>query len=543
MIDTYVSSFEKKRSQSHINKVLHQVHNEINNYNPITTTQDFAEFHFKGMLKPGDVLSLPRPLKPLKVTGYANGIPLVVGTLDTTGTLVIDSNITVFNVPKTYSTTTTAFSMGDAQTQYNAYIRYDDPNIVYNLNSWDEYALRFNQVYSYYNQYRNRFNIALSGSIGYVDQNISISDIDCNFNHLVIKPDNTEVSRINTASKEGIEKVLRRSSGASYYQFNNGDPMKFGSGYTVNNVLFNYIENFTNFTPVPAMVIRGSEVGTIPAVCSELGINAAQFAVLFAPVVDGEHVSNELGMIADYSKAMVYQIASRYNAGSYSQRFSNGMTRKWEISIVKKTERIPELFAFGGDTFNNNIGLLPNNGYTNNVTRDLIGNAFNTYGDKRYRVTWDVSSLDQSRYYPPAPENYSHNVVYNGLNFLDVKRLSQKVLIEFNEASDETTLPLRLGYCPYQQYWRWNQNYYDTPEYITREEYDTGLWKICFPGYNLNYVNSSPEPAKQEAGSFIWYKNIDVKNYTIVNKITETRDEGIENLQISIDIKYRRRSI
>ena len=154
-------------------------------------------------------------------------------------------------------------------------------------------------------------------------------------------------------------------------------------------------------------------------------------------------------MIADYDNVAVYSIASRYNAGSYSKTFSNGVTRKWDISIVRKNDLVPELFQFGGDTFNNNINLLPNNGYVNANTREYVGNAFYHHSAKRYGAVWTYDGLDTSRYIPPAPEDYSHNVVYNGQDFLDVKRLSQKVLIEWNEASDETTLPLRLGYCPY----------------------------------------------------------------------------------------------
>ena len=222
--------------------------------------------------------------------------------------------------------------------------------------------------------------------------------------------------------------------------------MEFGSGYSVNNTLFNYVDNFTNFTPVSAMVTRGSYIGTIPAVCDALGINAIQFLVLFNPIVDGEHVCNSLGMIADYDNVAVYYIASRYNAGTYSKKFSNGVTRKWEISIVRKNDLVPELFQFGGDTFNNNINLLPNNGYMNANTREYIGNAFYHYSAKRYGATWTYSGLNNSRYIPPAPENVVQNVSYNGSNFISSKRLSQKVLIEWNEASDETTLPLRLGY-------------------------------------------------------------------------------------------------
>lgn len=544
MIDTYVSSFERKRAQAHINKVLHQVHNEINNYNPIVTTQDYAEFHFRGTLKPGDVLTMPRPLKSMKVTGYANGIPLVVGTLDTTGALVVDSNITIFNVPKTYTTTTTAFVVGNSEHRYNAFIRYDNTNPVYNFDSWDEYATRFNQVYRLFNSYSSKFNIVTSKSgstiTGYLHDDISISNTDCTFNRLNIKDTvNVDVTKIDTSSKEGIKEVLRNYTDASYYKFNNGSKMAFGYEYNVNNTLFSYT-NGNNFIPISAMIARGSEVGLIPTVCDILGINAVQFYVLFDPIVDGEHVCNSLGMIADYGTSMVYQIASRYNAGNYSQKLANGMIRKWEISIVRKTDVVKDLFAFGGSTWNNNINLLPNNGYVNANTREAIGNAFDKYGAKRYRVTWNTATLNNSRYIPPAPEDYSHNVVYNGADFMDVKRLSHKVLIEFNEASDATTLPLRLGYCPYQQYWKWNQNYYDEPSYITKEEYETGLYKICFPGYNLNYVKDSPKPPAQECGSFVWYKNTSVKNYTIVNKITETKDEGIENLAISIDIKYRR---
>lgn len=541
MIDTFVSSFDKKRSQAHINKVLHQVHNEINNYNPIVTNQDYAEYHFNGFVKPGDVIQMPRPLKPIKVVGYTNGIPIHLGTLDTTGTLVIDSNITIYNVPKSYTTTTTAFSIGKAGSHTNVYITYDNEQITYNLDSWDAYASNFNQIYSKYNQYRNMFNITMVGSTGYVSSNITISNIDCKFNDLTIYSNGeVNVGNVYTNTTSGVQKVLRNYSSSGPFYFNNGAKMEFGSGYSVNNTLFNFVDNFTNFTPVTAMVTRGSYIGTIPSVCDALGINAAQFYVLFDPVVDGEHVCNDLGMIADYDNVAVYYIASRYNAGTYSKKFSNGVTRKWEISIVRKNDLVPELFQFGGDTFNNNINLLPNNGYTNANTREYIGNAFYHYSAKRYGATWTYSGLDNSRYIPPAPENITQNVSYNGSNFLSSKRLSQKVLIEWNEASDETTLPLRLGYCPYQQYWRWNQNYFDEPQYITREQYETDMWKLCFPGYNLNYVNSSSNPAVQEAGAFIWYKNLIMKNYTIVNRVTETSNEGIENQRIVIDLKYRR---
>lgn len=541
MIDTYVSSFKQKRSQAHINKVLHQVHNEINNYNPIVTNQDYAEYHFNGFVKPGDVIQMPRPLKPIKVVGYSNGIPIHLGTLDTTGTLVIDSNITIYNVPKSYTTTTTAFSIGKAGSHTNVYITYDNEQITYNLDSWDAYASNFNQIYSKFNQYRNMFNITMVGSTGYVSSNIIISNIDCKFNDLTIY-ENGEVvvGNIYTNTTSGVQKVLRNYSSSGPFYFNNGAKMEFGSGYYVNNTLFNYVDNYTAFTPVTAMVTRGSYIGTIPAVCDGLGINALQFAALFDPIVDGEHVCNSLGMIADYDNVAVYQIASRYNAGTYSKKFSNGVTSKWEISIVRKNDLVPELFQFGGDTFNNNINLLPNNGYMNANTREYIGNAFYHYSSKRYGAVWTYNGLDNSRYIPPVPENVVQNVSYNGSNFISSKRLSQKVLIEWNEASDETTLPLRLGYCPYQQYWRWNQNYFDEPQYITREQYETDMWKLCFPGYNLNYVNSSPNPAVQEAGAFIWYKNLIMKNYTIVNKVTEITNEGIENRRIVIDLKYRR---
>lgn len=542
MIDTYVSSFQKKRSQAHINKVLHQVQDEINNYNPVVTTQDYAEYHFNGYVKPGDVIQMPRPLKPIKVVGYSNGVPIHLGTLDTTGTLVIDQNITIYNVPKSYTTTTTAFSIGKAESHTNVYITYDNESIGYNLDSWDAYASNFNQIYSKYNQYRNRFNIVMvTDKTGALDGNITISNIDCKFNDLMIYSNGeVNVGNIYTNTIPGVQKVLRNYSSSGPFYFNNGSKMEFGSGYSVNNTLFNYVDNFTSFTPVSAMVTRGNYIGTIPAVCDTLGINAVQFAVLFDPIVDGEHVCNDLGMIADYDNVAVYYIASRYNAGSYSKTFSNGVTRKWDISIVRKNDVVPELFQFGGDTFNNNINLLPNNGYTNANTREYIGNAFYHHSAKRYGATWTYDGLNNSRYIPPAPENIVQNVSYNGSNFISSKRLSQKVLIEWNEASDETTLPLRLGYCPYQQYWRWNQNYFDEPQYITREEYETDMWKLCFPGYNLNYVNASPNPAVQETGAFIWYKNLTMKNYTIVNKVTEIVNEGIENRQIVIDLKYRR---
>ena len=541
-IDTYVSSFDKKRAQSHINKVLHEVKNEINNYNPVTTTQDYAEFHYNGYVSGGDIIQMPRPLKPIKVMGYTNGIPVYLGTLDTTGTLVVEQNIMVYNIPKSYTTTTTAFSIGASDYHANVYITYDNENIGYNLDSWDAYARNFNVIYSKYNQYRNRFNIVMvTDKTGALDGNITISNTDCKWNDITVYG-NGEVSASNiyTNTTSGIQKVLRNYSSSGPYYFNNGSPMEFGSSYTVNNTLFNYVDNYTDFTPVSAMITRGSYIGTIPSVCDALGINAVQFYVLFDPIVDGEHVCNSLGMIADYDNVAVYYIGSRYNAGSYSKTFSNGVVRKWDISIVRKNDLVPELFQFGGDTFNNNASLLPDNGYVNANTREYIGNAFYHHSAKRYGAVWTYDGLDTSRYIPPEPEDYSHNVDYNGWNFLDVKRLSQKVLIEWNEASDETTLPLMLGYCPYQQYWRWNQNYYDEPQYITREQYETDMWKLCFPGYNLNYVNSSPNPAVQEAGSWIHYRNVMMKNYTIVNRVTEITNDGIENHRIVIDLKYRR---
>lgn len=561
MIDCYVSSYKEKVPQAKLNEVFKKVKEEIAEYKPNSTVQDYGEWHYEGYISVGQTFQLTPPLYAQEVVGYVNGIPVDIGTLSTNGVLTIKPSA-IKNVPKVVTTISYAFCVINAENVIDAHCTSADV-----FTKWRPFQDKYNNISNLWNSYRNNFNKIplsyMSINKGVIDRPVYIKmgpAEDCYYNSYKINlyDNNTTVTSSFPLNVYGSNYQYNVSDGYNYNTkwtpgfsaiwnkncVNTCPQYKASADGTLTPYANNYISSATGeevhyskqcyindekllFTPpnesinaytsVNCCVLRGSFYSSDPTVWARIAWYR----------VDDVWVNLAYMLTYDESTQAMYHIQQVINAGETS-----GSNWRTTTSIVKRVDKCKHLFSV--DSVVSSYGMAGQ--YTNSDVRNAKGSLLTHVSNRGWLINEiNIDGPDLSTYSGDR-SNIRTATTEFGITILG----HYHEMIEFNEANHETFYPTVLGWCPYQKYWEWNQDYSEEPRYITHDEYNASAWKIGFSGFDGTFI-SSPLYSSWTSGQWTEYINANVSNYCIVNTTYELNEDFSTNRYVIVDIRYRRK--
>ena len=486
LVNSYVGNYNNKYSQARINETLKSISDEIGSFTPKKTVQPYGHFYFSGSVSDlANATVNDVPVMNQKLIGFTEqGIPVDLGSINTDGSIKLDTNISS-KIPEVKVSTIKFWQMGSGDQWYNG---------SYGVSAW---SIPWEWLYCQ----NSKVNTSVYDNRNY---NYAYKAVDGQ----LIQEEGNVFKRVYKAE------ILNRDPaiGVTYGQVSNAE---YGAR-SIGNNLVGYnppagCENYT-FSDGTTIYVNGYNLG-------DSNMNVIKY-------------NNGLYYLCPF-----YAIngVTYGNDGSYS------------VSIIKKREDVQNVYygisndeAYQEACNNDFWGFAGkwNNTSSQNVrVYDNNGTLVNTYEASNF---YDNYIQDNNNVVPIINGNINFVnvneaplVMYAKPKIFRLMKYDSAVYADMNY--DGRAINVEVGYSPYQAYWTKDMVPCDAPVLLSYEDYNKdGVRLLGGLASNLSWM--------ENYGVCCYGKNVHFTNYIVYKtEVSYNSDSSnVLNKNIIVDLYYRK---